>query len=92
LIFGQPSQPPHVKAFQTEPIPLLSDIPGLGPALFDHYALVYMAFLLVPLSAFLLYRTPWGLNLRSVGESPHAARTPRPRRGSAWRRCAIRAC
>jgi simple sugar transport system permease protein len=73
LIFGQPSQPPHVKAFQTEPIPLLSDIPGLGPALFDHYALVYMAFLLVPLSAFLLYRTPWGLNLRSVGENPHAA-------------------
>ncbi|MDH3472967.1 MAG: ABC transporter permease [Rhodospirillales bacterium] len=73
LVFGQPSQPPHVDAFQTQPIPLLSDIPGLGPALFDHYALVYIAFLLVPLSAFLLYRTPWGLNLRSVGENPHAA-------------------
>jgi simple sugar transport system permease protein len=73
LVFGQPSQPPNVEAFGTEPIPLLSDIPGVGPALFDQYALVYIAFLLVPLSAWLLYRTPWGLNLRTVGENPHAA-------------------
>jgi simple sugar transport system permease protein len=73
LVFGQPSQPPNVEAFATEPIPLLSEIPGVGPALFDQYALVYVAFLLVPLSAWLLYRTPWGLDLRTVGENPHAA-------------------
>ncbi|MDH3967939.1 MAG: ABC transporter permease [Rhodospirillales bacterium] len=73
LVFGQPSQPPHVDAFATQPIPFLSDIPGVGPALFDQFALVYIAFLLVPLSAWLLYRTPWGLNLRTVGENPQAA-------------------
>jgi len=73
LIFGQPSVPPSVVSFQTVPLPGLSAIPALGPALFNQFALVYLAFLLVPLSAFLLYRTPWGLNLRTVGENPHAA-------------------
>ena len=73
LVFGQPSQPPNVQAFDTLPLPLLADIPGLGPVLFDQFALVYIVFLLVPLSAFLLYRTPWGLNLRTVGENPQAA-------------------
>ena len=73
LVFGQPSQPPSVEAFKTVPVPLLSDIPFLGPAVFDQFALVYIGFLLVPLSAFVLYRTSWGLNLRTVGENPHAA-------------------
>ncbi len=73
LVFGQPSQPPNVAAFETAPVPLLSDLPILGPILFNHVTLVYLAFLLVPLAAFLLYRTPWGLNLRTVGENPHAA-------------------
>jgi simple sugar transport system permease protein len=73
LVFGQPSQPPNVEAFATVPVPLLADIPGLGPVLFNQFALVYIVLLLVPLSAFLLYRTPWGLNLRTVGENPHAA-------------------
>lgn len=73
LIFGQPSPPPNVVAFKTTPIPLLSDIPGIGPAVFNQVTLVYIAFLLVPLAAYALYRTPWGLNLRTVGESPHAA-------------------
>ncbi len=73
LVFGQPSQPPNVEAFQTVAVPLLADIPGLGPVLFDQFALVYMAFLAVPLAAWLLYATPWGLGLRTVGENPHAA-------------------
>jgi simple sugar transport system permease protein len=73
LIFGQPSVPPSVVSFQTVAIPGLSAIPGIGPVLFNQFALVYLAFLLVPLAAFLLYRTPWGLNLRTVGENPHAA-------------------
>ncbi len=73
LIFGQPSPPPHIEAFKTVPVPLLSDIPFLGPVLFNQVALVYIAFLLVPLCAFVLYRTPWGLSLRTVGENPHAA-------------------
>ncbi len=73
LVFGQPSLPPHIVAFKTVPIPLLSDIPFLGPVLFEQVALIYIAFLLVPLCAFVLYRTPWGLSLRTVGENPHAA-------------------
>lgn len=73
LIFGQPSQPPNVVPFDTVPLPVLSDIPYLGPILFDHFLLIYLAFLLVPISFFLLYHTPWGLNLRTVGESPNAA-------------------
>jgi simple sugar transport system permease protein len=73
LIFGQPSVPPSVKPFQPVPIPLLSDIPFLGPILFNQYALSYLALLLVPATAFLLTRTPWGLSLRTVGENPRAA-------------------
>ena len=73
LIFGQPSVPPSVKPFQPVPMPLLSDIPFVGPVLFNQFALSYLALLLVPLTAFLLYRTPWGLALRTVGENPRAA-------------------
>jgi general nucleoside transport system permease protein len=73
LIFGQPSQPPHVQPFATLALPGLADLPWLGPVLFNQFALVYLAFLLVPLAAFALYHTPWGLSLRTVGENPHAA-------------------
>jgi simple sugar transport system permease protein len=73
LIFGQPSQPPHVEPFATLALPGLADLPWLGPVLFNQFALVYLACLLVPLAAFVLYRTPWGLSLRTVGENPHAA-------------------
>jgi simple sugar transport system permease protein len=73
VIFGQPESPPNITAFKPVPIPILSEIPFIGPALFNQYALVYMALLSVPLTAFILYRTPWGLHLRTVGDSPHAA-------------------
>ena len=56
-------------------IPLLSDIPGLGPILFDQNLLVYTALVLVPLSGFILYKTSWGLNVRAVGNKPEAADT-----------------
>jgi ABC-type uncharacterized transport system permease subunit len=73
LIFGQQSTPPNIVSFATVPIPYLSDIPVVGPLLFNQFALVYAAFLAVPVSAFLLYRTPWGLALRMTGENPRAA-------------------
>ena len=57
------------------PIPVLSRIPFLGDVLFHQDPLVYLAFLCVPLSAFLLYRTPWGLRVRAVGTHPRAADT-----------------
>ncbi len=55
------------------PIPGLSSIPILGPILFSHNILVYLAFLFVPLSWYILFKTPWGLRLRSVGTNPRAA-------------------
>lgn len=54
-------------------IPGLSKIPSFGPALFDHDPILYLAFLLVPASWFLLYRTRWGLAIRAAGELPAAA-------------------
>ncbi len=54
-------------------IPLLKDIPVLGGILSGHSVLTYLAFLLVFLTWVMLYRTPLGLNIRSVGENPNAA-------------------
>ena len=54
-------------------IPFLSDIPILGRILFSHNLLVYIAFLLVPLSVYVLFKTPWGLRVRAVGTYPRAA-------------------
>jgi ABC-type uncharacterized transport system permease subunit len=56
-------------------IPLLRDLPGLGPVLFDHLPLVYLVFILVGAITFLFYRTTWGLAIRAVGEHPKAAAT-----------------
>jgi simple sugar transport system permease protein len=54
-------------------IPILSDLPIIGPLLFRFDPLVYAAMFLVPVLWFVLYRTRWGLSLRSVGESPATA-------------------
>jgi ABC-type uncharacterized transport system permease subunit len=54
-------------------IPLLSDVPVIGRAVFDQHVLVYVAFALVPLTAALLGRTGWGLGIRAAGEAPRAA-------------------
>jgi ABC-type uncharacterized transport system permease subunit len=61
--------------FPTWNVPFLSDLPLIGSLFFGHLPLVYMAFLLVPLSGFVLYRTTWGLSVRAVGEHPRAADT-----------------
>ena len=54
-------------------IPVLSDLPILGPLLFQFDPLVYISIFLVPVLWFVLYRTRWGLSLRSVGENPATA-------------------
>jgi len=54
-------------------IPVLSEIPVVGRALFNQNIVAYLAFLLVPLVWWTLDRTAFGLQLRSVGEHPVAA-------------------
>ncbi|MFT4213991.1 MAG: ABC transporter permease [Microbacterium sp.] len=56
-------------------IPGLSEIPVIGPVLFNQTFIVYLMFATVALVAWGLYRTRWGLRLRAVGEHPQAADT-----------------
>ena len=53
-------------------IPGLSDLPFIGPALFQQTPLTFLAFALFGVVAFVLYRTPLGLAIRAVGENPAA--------------------
>ena len=54
-------------------IPGLGEIPFVGPVLDGHTLLVYLSWLAVPALAVVLYRHPWGLRLRGIGERPEAA-------------------
>ena len=70
---GKPFESVSLGSQATWVIPLLSDIPFLGPVLFRHHVLVYVSWaLFIALSVF-LYRSRAGLVLRSVGESPESA-------------------
>ena len=66
------NQPPR---FDNWTIPLLSDIPLLGPALFRGNIFLYLALVLVLVVHIGLFRTRWGLRTRAVGEHPTAADT-----------------
>lgn len=57
------------------PIPILSDIPVIGPVLFDQSILVYAMYVAVFALQFLVYRSRWGLRMRACGEHPQAADT-----------------
>lgn len=57
------------------PIPFLSEIPVIGPVLFDQAILVYLMYLTVVLLNIFLFRSRWGLRTRAVGEHPKAADT-----------------
>jgi ABC-type uncharacterized transport system permease subunit len=56
-------------------IPLLSQIPVLGPLLFSQNIIVYLMYIAVIAVTIGLFRTRWGLRLRAVGEHPQAADT-----------------
>ena len=57
------------------PIPVLSEIPVIGPVLFNQTILVYLMYVLVAVLQFMLFRSRWGLRTRAVGEHPKAADT-----------------
>lgn len=72
LALPEVTSPPKIAAFQPYEIPILSDIPLLGPALFSQTPLTYLAFILVGVVSVVLYRTPLGLAVRAAGENPAA--------------------
>jgi general nucleoside transport system permease protein len=61
--------------FDRLPIPVLSEIPIIGPVLFRQTIVVYLMYIAVALVYFGLFHTKWGLRVRAVGEHPQAADT-----------------
>lgn len=62
-----------IPTFPTIAIPFVRDVPVIGPLISGHTILVYLSYLSVPVVAWFLYRTPWGLRVRVVGEAEAAA-------------------
>jgi ABC-type uncharacterized transport system permease subunit len=62
-----------IVGFQPVKLPLLGDIPWLGPIFFQQSLPVYGAFLLVPVATWVLMKTPLGLKIRAVGQNAAAA-------------------
>lgn len=68
----QVSSPPKIVPFQPLDIPVLSDLPFVGPVLFQQTAMTWLALLMVALVWWVLNRTPLGLAIRAVGDNPDA--------------------
>ncbi|HEV7291995.1 MAG TPA: ABC transporter permease, partial [Devosia sp.] len=66
------STPPRITPFQPLAIPGLSDLPFIGPALFQQTPMTMLSLVCVGLVALVLYRTPLGLAIRAVGDNPAA--------------------
>jgi ABC-type uncharacterized transport system permease subunit len=67
-LFGASYVAETVDSFPIVDVPVLSNIPWIGPILFEHDALTYLSYLLVPIAWWLLYRSRWGLLIRGAGE------------------------
>lgn len=67
--------PIPIDTFPKVNIPILADIPIVGEMFFQHSLVVYLAFAAIPISAFVINRTTFGVNIRAVGEYPEAADT-----------------
>jgi len=68
----QYNAPPSVQPFA---LPILSDLPVIGPILFEAKPFVYVGYIMVIVLTYMLFRTRWGLRLRASGEKPQAAGT-----------------
>lgn len=66
---------PRIQGLNPIALPIIKDIPVLGDLLSGYSLIVYLTWVLIVLTTIFLYRTPWGLHLRAVGENPQAAET-----------------
>jgi ABC-type uncharacterized transport system permease subunit len=73
IVIGVTLTPPLIPTLNDLPIPLLSKIPILGAVFFNQNWMVYFSILLTAGLYYFLYKTSYGLELRSVGENPMAA-------------------
>jgi len=74
ILFGSATIPPSpTHPFNVIAVPVLSEIPVIGPILFQQFALTYIAIALVVILTILMNKTSLGLEIRSTGESPETA-------------------
>lgn len=71
-ITGEPGRTDAVPDIGRWDVPGLEDLPYVGEILFQNQPLTYLAFVLVPLAAWVMYRTRFGLRLQAVGDLPEA--------------------
>ena len=74
-LFGHAGQSPSVAKLADWTIPIVKDLPILGPVLGKHTPPVYLALLAAVIAHILMYKTPLGLRIRAAGEHPRAADT-----------------
>lgn len=72
---GSTPQLPREETLPDWNVPLVGQVPVLSQLFSGHKPLVYLAFAMVPISYYVLFRTRFGLRLRAVGENPEAADT-----------------
>ena len=75
VVFGAQANTLKLDGFRQIDIPMLSEIPVVGPVLFGQDFLVYAMYAIVPIAYALLFHSSWGLKVRAVGENPRAADT-----------------
>ena len=75
VVFGIRMLPVQVEAIEPWPVPLLSEIPFIGRVFFQQTPIVYLTYVLIAVSTYVLFKTTWGLKIRAVGEYPMAADT-----------------
>lgn len=74
-IWGSRGTSPWLPGFSAVDIPLLQDIPVLGPLLSGHNPCIYLCIALTVLMHYVIYHTRYGLRVRAAGENPMALAT-----------------